>query len=349
MVDQSPHLTVESVTRRFGDVTALDAVSMHIERGQIACLVGHSGCGKSTLLRTVAGVEAIDGGSITIGGKTVCSSEVFIEPEHRSVGLMFQDYALFPHLTARQNIGFGLARSSRAERSARVEDIIARLGIENLADRFPHMLSGGEQQRIALARALAPQPDVLLMDEPFSNLDRSLREVVRSETISLVRALGITAIVVTHDPEEALAVGDVVVLMDRGRVVEAGPGDTIYRAPHTPYAASFFSRINRIPAQREGDVVRSVFGTFPAPQEINGDVEIFVRPQSFKLNGGGAPAKVVRRSLLGEIEELALQVDGLDDFVVMRTSVHQPVNVGDTVLLGVEAGEVMVFPVRPQN
>lgn len=349
MTDQPAHLIVESVSRRFGNVTALDAVSMHIDRGQIACLVGHSGCGKSTLLRAIAGVEPIDGGSISIGGRTFCGPDTFVEPEHRNVGLMFQDYALFPHLTARQNIGFGLARSSRAERSARVEDIIARLGIEKLADRFPHMLSGGEQQRIALARALAPQPDVLLMDEPFSNLDRSLRETIRAETLSIVRALGITAIVVTHDPEEALAVGDVVVLMDRGRVVEAGPGETIYRAPHTPYAASFFSRINRIPARRAGGRIHSVFGSFAAPDKGSEDAKIFVRPQSFKLNGAGASAQVVRRALLGEIEELVLKVDGLDDFVVMRTSVRQSVNVGDAVLLGIEPDEVMVFPAEPEN
>ena len=191
-------LVLNGVTRHFGRVAALEDVSLEIGAGQVLCLVGHSGCGKSTLLRTIAGIETLDAGSIAIEGTPVSGPGVFVEPEDRRVGFMFQDYALFPHLSVRDNVGFGLGRLSRAERGSRVDSILGSIGIEALADRYPHMLSGGEQQRVALARALAPQPRLLLMDEPFSNLDRGLRDRVRHETLSIVRELGITAVVVTQ-------------------------------------------------------------------------------------------------------------------------------------------------------
>lgn len=336
-------LSLNSVTRRYGGVVALDAVSVEIRAGESVCLVGQSGCGKSTLLRVIAGVEKIDEGSVVLAGETVSGKGVFVEPEHRNVGFMLQDYALFPHLTARQNIGFGLKRLGRGEARARVDEVIARLGLEHLADRYPHMLSGGEQQRIALARALAPQPRLLLMDEPFSNLDRALRDTIRRETVSLLRALGTTTIIVTHDPEEALALGDQVMLMHKGRVVEAGTADAIYSSPQTAYAAAFFSQVNKIAARKSGDWLESVLGRFPAPSGSSEAVQLYIRPQALSVNGSGTAAKVIDRVLLGEIEEVSLRVEGLDDPLVMRTSVRHGLGIGETVNISVDPKDVMVF------
>ncbi|WP_338607622.1 ABC transporter ATP-binding protein [Pelagibacterium nitratireducens] len=338
-----PILRIENVSRHFGSVAALDGVSFEIAPGEIVCLVGHSGCGKSTLLRTISGVEQIDGGSVMLAGTVVSGAEGFVEPEDRNIGFMFQDYALFPHLTARQNIGFGLRGMSRKDAATRVGDVIARLEIEALAERYPHMLSGGEQQRVALARALAPQPRILLMDEPFSNLDRGLRDTIRRETVALLRQLGTTAIVVTHDPEEALAIGDKVVLMHKGKVIESGTGDAIYSFPQTAYAAAFFSQVNRIPARRSGDWLDSALGRFPAPCGSSGPVQLFIRPQALTLNEGGTTATVKARVLLGEIEELTLDVAGLDDPLVMRTSARRGVEVGQRVSVGVAPNDVLVF------
>lgn len=343
MSKTQPILAIEKVERRFGDVAALDGVSFEIAAGEIVCLVGHSGCGKSTLLRVIAGVDEVDAGAVALDGRVVSGDGVFVEPEHRNIGFMFQDYALFPHLTARQNIGFGLRAMGRKDAAARVEDVIARLGIEALAERYPHMLSGGEQQRIALARALAPQPHVLLMDEPFSNLDRGLRDTIRRETLALLRTLGTTAIVVTHDPEEALAIGDKVVLMHKGKVIETGTGDAIYSYPQTAYAAAFFSQVNIIPAHRSGDWLESAIGNFPAPCGSSGPVQLFVRPQALRLVPDGTPAAVRTRLLLGEIEELTLDIAGLDAPLVMRTSARCRVEVGETVTIGVDPDDVLVF------
>ncbi|WP_404406041.1 ABC transporter ATP-binding protein [Pelagibacterium halotolerans] len=336
-------LSIRNVTRRFGAVTALDDVSLDIAKGEVACLVGQSGCGKSTLLRVIAGVEDIDAGSVSLDGTTVTGPDIFVEPEDRNVGFMFQDYALFPHLTARQNILFGLNHLGRKSASARADELLSRLKIDALANRYPHMLSGGEQQRVALARALAPQPHVLLMDEPFSNLDRRLRDSIRQETSAVLRALGTTAIIVTHDPEEALSLGDKVVLMHKGKVIETGTGDAIYTYPQTAYAAEFFSRVNRIPARRSGDWLDSPLGRFPATCGSAGPVYLYVRPQAIKLNGRGIAAQVTSRVLLGEIEEVGLAVEGMSEPLVMRTSARSGLDVGHTVRVSIEPEDVLVF------
>ncbi|WIJ25906.1 ABC transporter ATP-binding protein [Devosia sp. RR2S18] len=336
-------LSLKSVTKRFGDVHALREVDLDIAKRDIVCLVGQSGCGKSTLLRAIAGIEGIEAGTIALDGQVVSSADTFVEPEKRNVGFMFQDYALFPHLSARQNIAFGLKNLDRKAAAARVEDVIARLGIEALVDRYPHMLSGGEQQRVALARALAPQPHILLMDEPFSNLDRGLRDSVRQQTLSLLKALGTTTIIVTHDPEEALTLGDEIVLMHKGGVVETGSGDAIYSYPQTAYAAAFFSQVNWLPAVRKGDWLETPLGRFPAPCGSSGAVQLFVRPQAIALSVDGPTARVLGRVLLGEIEEITLALPGLADPLVMRTSSRCEIEVGQEVNIEVAAKDVMVF------
>ena len=198
----------ENIWQRFGNVTALAGVNLTIDAGEVVCLLGQSGCGKSTLLRVAAGVERPSAGRVLLDGREVAGPERFVDPERRGVGLMFQDYALFPHLSVLDNVCYGIRGLAAADTRASALRALDRVGLAGMADAFPHMLSGGEQQRVALARAVAPRPGVLLMDEPFSNLDRRLKDAVREETVAVIRETGATSVIVTHDPEDAMRIAD---------------------------------------------------------------------------------------------------------------------------------------------
>ncbi|MGB6907079.1 MAG: ABC transporter ATP-binding protein, partial [Methyloceanibacter sp.] len=224
-------LTFEDVSRRYGDSLALDHVSLDVPPGEVLCLLGPSGCGKTTLLRVASGVERPSSGRVLLDGQEVAGPDHFVPPEKRGVGLMFQDFALFPHLTLRQNVAFGLRSLTRSQANAEALAALARVGLAHYASAYPHILSGGEQQRVALARAIAPRPSVLLMDEPFSGLDPRLRERMREETLAILHETRATCIVVTHDAEEAMRMGDQLALMRRGRVVQTGKPLDLYRAP----------------------------------------------------------------------------------------------------------------------
>jgi iron(III) transport system ATP-binding protein len=241
-------LAFAHVSQRFGDVVALDDVSLNVRPGEVLCLLGSSGCGKTSLLRIAAGVDRPTGGMVTLDGREVAGPSRFVDPERRGVGLMFQDYALFPHLSVLDNVRFGLRALSRADATAVATRALARVGLAHLAASFPHVLSGGEQQRVALARAIAPRPGVLLMDEPFSNLDQRLRDEVRGETLALLREMGATTMIVTHDPEDAMRIADRIVLMRRGRIVQSGTAEEVYTRPVSLYAARFFCDFNELPS-----------------------------------------------------------------------------------------------------
>lgn len=302
-------LTAHDLRRRYGTTTALDGVTLTLGQGEIICLLGASGCGKSTLLRLIAGVEHPDGGTITLAGRELVGPDRFVEPEARNIGFMFQEYALFPHLNVAANVAFGLAGQRRAQVQDRVNEVLAVAGVSHLADRFPHMLSGGEQQRVALARALAPRPSILLMDEPFSNLDQGLRETVRGETLRLLRTLGITAIIVTHDPQEALATGDRVVLMRTGRVEAEGQPRALYHCPPTLYAARFLGPGNSLPGTVSNGHLQTALGRFAAPGLAEGRPAVaFFRPQALSLldPAQGAPARILSRDFQGELERIDL-------------------------------------------
>lgn len=340
-------LRTEGLTRHFGSMAALSGVNLAISPGEVVCLVGHSGCGKSTLLRTIAGIETPDRGRVFLDGREVSGPSVFVEPEARNIGFVFQDYALFPHLTAEENILFGLKRFARAEAREKAEAIIARVGIGHLVGRYPHMLSGGEQQRVALARALAPQPGIVLMDEPFSNLDQGLRDKVRNDTLSLLRALGTTVVMVTHDPEEALSAGDRVVLMRSGQIIQSGTGYDLHDRPVCAYAAEFFGASNKLPGIYRNGVVESAVGRFPRQLQVaDGDpVTLFVRPQAIALSleHGDLPARLLHRSFHGEIEQLQLRIDNLPEPLHVRCMTRLPAGT-EAVHISVSADHVLVFP-----
>lgn len=340
-------LALEDLSHSFGKTEVLTSVSLSIPQGAITCLLGQSGCGKSTLLRLIAGIEQPRSGTIRGAERVLSGPGVFIEPEHRDIGFMFQDYALFPHLSVADNIAFGLNRLPKSERRARVEEIAARIGITALLPRFPHILSGGEQQRVALARALAPRPALILMDEPFSNLDQGLREKVRSETLRILRDLQTTAIIVTHDPQEALAVGDQVVLMRKGRIEQVATPFEIYDAPASPYAAEFIGPCNRLTGLWQNGHLETPIGRFPGTLDLpDGSLALAcIRPQAFSLSPGedGIPARVLSKVFVGESEQIELQVHPLGETLRMHSHIRIPAKVGERVSLLTNGAQVHIF------
>ena len=287
-----PRLEVRQVVRSFGGRRVVDDVSLSVAAGQVTCLLGPSGCGKSTTLRMIAGVERADAGEVRLDGVTVAGPGVHVPPEVRSVGLMFQDFALFPHLTVADNVGFGL-RIDRAEKARRIEELLEKVDLAGFGRKHPHQLSGGEQQRVALARALAPRPRVMLMDEPFSGLDNRLRDGIRDRTLELLKEAGTAVLLVTHEPDEAMRMADEIALMRAGRIVQQGAPYNVYNAPVDKAAAAFFSDINVIRGTSRGALTATPFGEFLTPGHRDGaEVEIVIRPQHLRIDfdrGGRGP------------------------------------------------------------
>ena len=279
-------LVVDAVTKRYGGVVAARSLHLDIAPGELLTLIGPSGCGKSTTLRLVAGLERPDEGSITIAGEVVADRRVWQPPERRRVGLVFQDHALFPHLSVADNVAFGLDRLPRADRKRRVGEVLDLVRLGHLAARFPHELSGGEQQRVALARALAPRPAVILLDEPFSSLDENLRAQVRADTVAVLRETGTTAMLVTHDQTEALSVGDRVVVMHHGRIEQADTPVTVFERPTTRFVASFMGEADFLPANVRDALLTCEIGvvsTVPGWANCEVDVDVVLRPHEVAL------------------------------------------------------------------
>jgi iron(III) transport system ATP-binding protein len=339
-------LTFENVSHRYGHVQAVDDVSLDIAPGEIVCLLGPSGCGKTTLLRLAAGVELPTSGRILINGQDVTHGSTMLPPERRGVGLMFQDFALFPHLTNLANVMFGLRDLPRAEAEREARLALARVGLTDLADAYPHTLSGGEQQRIALARAIAPRPNVLLMDEPFSGLDRRLRDEVRGETLAVLRESRVTSIIVTHDPEEALRMGDRIALMRAGGLVQIDEPEAIYRKPKDLQAARYFCELNEMVGRVRAGSVRTPIGTFAAPTLLEGtDAVVAIRPQGIHLRSAGAgfAGRLEFRRFLGEIELFEIAVEGLQTRLKARARAGSGFALKSEVGVEVDAAEVLVF------
>lgn len=284
MTPEDPRLEIRGVTRRIGGRAVVDDVSLSVLPGKVTCLLGPSGCGKSTTLRVIAGIDRQNAGEIHVDGIVVSGAEFHAPPESRGVGLMFQDYALFPHLCVADNVGFGLA-GSHADKSSRVIELLERVHLERYAEKFPHELSGGEQQRVALVRAVAPRPKVMLMDEPFSGLDNRLRDGIRDTTLDILKEEGTAVLLVTHEPEEAMRMADEIALMRAGRIVQMGAPYNVYNAPVDRMAAAFFSDINVIRGRVQGALTETPFGHFLAPGVPDGtEVEIVIRPQHLRID-----------------------------------------------------------------
>lgn len=272
------HLELRNVSRVFSDTAGVHNIHFAVEAGEIVCLLGPSGCGKSTTLRLAAGVERLDAGTIHIGGEIVDGQGRFVPPELRRIGLMFQDYALFPHMNVLANVMFGLSRLAAPLRAENAKAALARVGLSHLAEAWPHTLSGGEQQRAALARALAPEPRVMMMDEPFSGLDGRLREAVRTQAVEVLRATKTATLFVTHDPDEALRTADRIILMRAGRIAQIDTPENIFRRPVDRDAAAFFSPVNVLTGVVARGAVATVLGPVSAGGMADGQrVEIVIR------------------------------------------------------------------------
>lgn len=290
---QTARLEIRDLHRDFGGRPVVRGVSLSLRAGQVTGLLGPSGCGKSTTLRIIAGVDRQTSGEVWIDGRMVAGPNVFQPPEKRQIGLMFQDFALFPHLSVADNVAFGL-EGTRTEKRIRVRELLEKVGLQRFIDSFPHELSGGEQQRVALARALAPRPSIMLMDEPFSGLDNRLRDGIRDETLGILKDEGAAVLLVTHEPEEAMRMADEIALMRDGCVVQSGAPYNLYNAPADLKAAAFFSDVNVITGEVQGALTETAFGQFLAPGVPDGaKVDIVIRPQHLKIDfdrGGVGPS-----------------------------------------------------------
>jgi iron(III) transport system ATP-binding protein len=332
-------IRLESVTKRFGDVVAVDGASLCVERGEVVALLGPSGCGKTTLLRLVAGFERPDAGRIEVGERAVSGAGAWVPPEERRVGMVFQDYALFPHLTVAENVGFGIARR---ERATRVPELLATVDLDGLGRRYPHELSGGQQQRVALARALAPQPELVLLDEPWSNVDPFLRETLRAEVSEIIRPLGVTVVLVTHDREEAFSLADRIALMRDGAVIQEGTSEELYFSPASRWAAEFVGAANVLAGQVVDGRVETPVGAFPANGSSGSrDASVLVRPELLGLEPDPAgPAEVVAREFRGHDVFYRVLLDGVE--LVSQRPSTEVVPLGSRVSIRVHDGRVPV-------
>jgi iron(III) transport system ATP-binding protein len=302
-------LALHGLSRSFGELRAVDGVDLEVEAGTLSALLGPSGCGKTTVLRLIAGLERPDGGRIELGGRTLSGNGSFVPPERRRIGMVFQDYALFPHLDVAGNVAYGLGRNGGRER---VDDVLELVGLGGQGHRPVHELSGGQQQRVALARALAPTPELILLDEPFSNLDAGLRERLRDEVAGILRAAGVTALFVTHDQAEALSIAETVAVMREGRIEQVGTPEEIYSRPASMWVARFLGEIEVVPGQATNGRVECELGSLPAEQEVEGQVDVLIRPESLAIGLSGpqnaADAQVTGRRFYGHDQLVELRL-----------------------------------------
>jgi iron(III) transport system ATP-binding protein len=276
---------MQSVVADYGADAILRGIDLHVRAGEMLVLLGPSGCGKTTMLRCIAGLEPITQGSIRVGDELVSAPGKIVAPERRRVGMVFQEGALFPHLTVARNVGYGLGR--RPDRDARIDELLDLVGLPDMRDRLPSTLSGGQQQRVALARALAPHPGVILLDEPFSSLDASLRAQLRAEVLRILRTIGITSVFVTHDQQEAFAIGDRVAVMRDGCIEQLDEPVALYSRPTTPFVATFVGDANLLDGDCASNVVTSTIGRIAVRSCPNGPARVLGRPEQFELEEGG--------------------------------------------------------------
>ena len=282
-------LALENLNLSFDGENVINDVSFEVAEGELVCLLGPSGCGKTTILRLIAGLETAESGIVKINKKVVSSKDQFIPPHQRDIGLLFQDFALFPHLTVAQNISFGLFKLDDEAAEKRTNEMLKQIELLDHAYKYPHELSGGEQQRVALARARAPQPRLLLLDEPFSGLDTSLRGKLRKETTRILKKHRVTTVMVTHDPEEAMLMADRIVLMCDGKIVQIGSPEELYSNPVNSFAAEFFGEINQLDGTVEGNWIDTSAGKISNTNFPHGSkVEVLIRPDGLKMGSTGS-------------------------------------------------------------
>ncbi|MGI9666206.1 MAG: ABC transporter ATP-binding protein [Acidimicrobiia bacterium] len=332
-------IAASEVSVSYGDAVALKGFTLDVPEASLVAVVGPSGCGKTTALRAIAGFQDVDTGTISVRGRTVAGDGISVPPEDRRVGMVFQDFALFPHISVGENVGYGVRGSGRV---SKVQELLSLVGLDGYDDRFPHELSGGEQQRVALARALAPEPDVVLLDEPFSNLDAPQRERMRRELRRIVRATGITAVFVTHDQAEALAIADFLAVMRKGAVIQTGAPDQVYAQPASPWIARFLGDAVLLSGVAQGGSVSTSLGPVPTTLADGVEAQVMIRPEwvrpSPSETGNGT---IVDREFYGHDQRVEIEVnDGatVEALVPGRTQIR----IGDCV--DIEVDDAIVYP-----
>lgn len=347
----APVLSLQGVSKQFEPgVPVLQGVDLKVDAGTIVCLLGPSGCGKTTLLRLIAGFEAPSAGHICLMKQLVSRPGLLVPPEKRHIGMVFQDYALFPHMTVAQNIQFGLFRWSASGRRTRLLELLQLVGLEGLEKRYPHELSGGQQQRVALARALASNPQLLLLDEPFSNLDVNLRQQLRDEVQTILVRAGITTILVTHDQEEALSLGDRLAVLDHGRIVQYAAPDEVVRQPRTRFVAQFLALGHLLEGHIQDNCIATEVGRVPLTPDVDlphGDrqVAVLIRPECIQLRscGHGIAAQVVRASFRGTRRLYTLRLSSGTQLCGLFAQ-DIVLRLGDKIHVGLQPIDVVVFP-----
>jgi len=291
-------LALEEIHHKYGAVTAIEALSLSVAAGEVVCLLGPSGCGKTTALRIAAGLERLQQGRVLLDGSVIADPGRELPPERRNMGFLFQDYALFPHLSVANNVAFGLQNLSGRARTERVDEVLEEVNLIRARERFPHELSGGQQQRVALARSLAPRPHVILLDEPFSSLDARMRDQVRDNTLHALKQSGAGTLMVTHDAEEAMFMADKIAVMRRGRLVQFGSPVELYCHPVNAFVVEFFGEVNRLPGTVTGGRVATPLGDLPSRDLAEGAaVDVLVRPEALRLghiHEGVDPSRAVK-------------------------------------------------------
>ncbi|RCV92802.1 ABC transporter ATP-binding protein [Vreelandella rituensis] len=353
---QAPVLAMHNIRHAYGQHVALEDISLEMQPGEVVCLLGPSGCGKTTLLRIVAGLEVLQQGSMAFNGTTISAPGMaHVPPEKRNVGLAFQDSALFPHLTVLENITFGLKSLPGRERRRRGMELLEQLGMKQFASTYPHTLSGGQQQRIALARALAPEPQLMLLDEPFSSLDARLRDRIRDDTLHLLKKVGAGALLVTHDPEEAMFMADRIALMHEGHILQMGTPRELYCAPRHPFVVSFFGDVNDLEGEVKNGAVETPVGSVTAPGLAEGcRVQVMIRPEALNVTELDEPAlhrrsHIIMAKLLGRTSLLhicAHDTQGHESHLHARMpGVFLPAE-GQPVSIQLDPSQVFVFPLN---
>ncbi|MFN3230907.1 MAG: ABC transporter ATP-binding protein [Alphaproteobacteria bacterium] len=337
-------LEAREVVRAYGDRPVLKAASLSLDAGTVTALLGPSGSGKSTLLRVLAGLDDLEAGSVVGGGETLSAPGHTMPPEDRGLGMVFQDFALFPHLTAQENIAFGLTDLPRAERNSRALELLKAAGLGDRADAHPFELSGGEQQRVAIARALAREPAAILLDEPFSNLDASLRRATRDHAMGLLRASGAAVLLVTHDVEEALSLADTVALMDGGQIIQTGTPEDVYTHPVSARAAQLTGDINVWRGRVERSGVRTPFGSVASTLPDGTDVQVLARPEALLVAPNGTARVTARRTLGASVE---LDLDAAGTLGRARVSYRDESRPGDGVAVSLDPLLTTVLPAAP--
>lgn len=348
-------LKLHQVRHAYGKQTTINYLSFDLEKGEIGCLLGPSGCGKTTVLRCIAGFEPLTAGEILLNGIMVSCANFSLPPEQRRVGMVFQDYALFPHLTIAENVGFGLHRKSTVERTQRVSDLLQTVGLTEAANKYPHELSGGQQQRVALARALAPNPDLLLMDEPFSNLDISLRERLSLEVRDILKNQHITAILVTHDQDEAFSVADVIGVMHQGKIMQWDTAYNLYHRPANRFVANFIGQGVFFPGKvlapgkietELGILTEHIYHQCESDNEIchiGSEVDVLIRPDDIVYsNESTLQAVVIHKAFRGAEILYTLKLPTGRTALSLISSHHNHA-IGEKIGIKLEADHVVVF------